>query len=197
MIRNEGQEKVLDLNELARLRYELEGKLMDSATQKLFKEKGVIQRKRRELNHREAAIDTVLEILGVRPNMQEAMGFVLATQLETAYAADLPFKGKTIPEACLAVVNDYGGLALDKRQVEYCLAIGGYQFDAKDPTNSVEIALRKLATDGKCDVIKGSGVQMSRYRSHAGVPSGSAFDIQACKIGHTDDLDDSDSRTTK
>jgi hypothetical protein len=168
---------------------------MDPATKKLFEEKMAIHRKRRDLNQREAAIDTALEILGVRPDPQDAIsrGFMRATRLGDAYAADLPFKGKTIPDACLTVINDYEGLALDKRQVEYCLAIGGYQFDAKDPTNSVEIALRRLAAEGKCNSIKGSGVQMSRYRSLAGVPSGSRFDIQACMVGHADDLGDSDS----
>ena len=37
------------------------------------------------------------------------------------------------------------------------MTIGGYEFKAQDPTSSVEVTLRRLATDGKCSVIKQAG----------------------------------------
>jgi hypothetical protein len=126
-----------------------------------------------------------------------ARGYMRAAKLEEEYISNLPFKDKFLPDACLTVVNDHQGMGLDKKQAEYALALGGYPFDAKDPTNSVEVTLRKLASDGRCDVIKGSGTLMSRYRSLAGVPTGSAFDIEATRRGNTDEIDDSDSRAAK
>jgi hypothetical protein len=171
---------------------------VEPAVRKLFDEKMALQRRRRELNRREAAIDTALEILGITAK-EEAMarGYMRAAKLEEEYISNLPFKDKSLPDACLTVVNDHQGMGLDKKQVEYALALGGYPFDAKDPTNSVEVTLRKLASDGRCDVIKGSGTLMSRYRSLAGVPTGSAFDIEATRRGNTDEIDDSNSRATK
>ena len=56
---------------------------------------------------------------------------------------------------------------LDKGQVEYLLSLGGYQFKAKNPTNSVEVTLRRLASGAnpKCEVEKGAGPHGNRYRA--------------------------------
>ena len=160
---------------------------MEPAIKKLLDEKMAIRRRLRELSKREGAVDTALEILGIRVT-EEAMlrGFMRVSRLEDEYDSAKPFKEKFLPEACLRIINDHDGMGLDKKQVEYCLVVGGYPFEAKDPTNSVEIALRKLAADGQCDAIKGTGTQLSRYRSLAGVPSGSALDLEAVRKGNTE-----------
>lgn len=138
---------------------------MEPAVKKLLEEKVAIHRRRYELDKRERAVDTALEILDIRVARQAMlMGYVRAARLEEQYESSQPFRDKTLSAACLAVINSHEGMGLDKNQVEYLLTIGGYPFEAKDPTNSVEVTLRKLAKEGKCEVETGSGSSASRYR---------------------------------
>src|ERR1017187_4721180 len=55
--------------------------------------------------------------------------------------------------------------SIDKNQMEYLLTVGGYCFDAKDPTNSVEVTLRRMAADGQCEVEKRGGSYGNLYRA--------------------------------
>src|SRR5260221_682447 len=85
--------------------------------------------------------------------------------VEDRYAERVPFRIMSLPDACMAVLVDHRDISLDKNQVEYLLTLGGYPFEAKDPTNSVEVNLRRLAADGKCEVTKGAGSTASEYRA--------------------------------
>jgi len=101
-----------------------------------------------------------MDVLGIR--VDDSYGYM--STLETRYAERKPFRGLSLGKACLTALADHRDISLDKNQMEFFLILGGYPFAAKDPTNSVEVTLRKLAGDGRCEVEKGSGPTGNRYR---------------------------------
>ena len=119
---------------------------MEQAAKKLLKERDALYGEIRKLKKRIEAINTGLEIIELRvaddPKFAELEG-------------SLPnsFHDKTLPQSCSWIFDLYDGW-LDKNQVEYLLTVGGYPFDAKDPTNSVDVTLRRMVTDGECEVEK-------------------------------------------
>jgi hypothetical protein len=143
---------------------------VEPAVRKLVIEKTAIRRQRRQLDKKESAIDIALGIIGFDPKRQALRdGFMMQAQLEDKYEEGQLFKGMTLAEACLQIVDDYGHKAVDKNEVEYCLTIGGYPFNTDDPTNSTEVTLRRLASESMCGVEKGTGATPSRYHSLKGV----------------------------
>lgn len=146
---------------MTKLRYEV-GTSMEQGAKKLVAELEVISRRMRADERRANAIRTALEIMGVRPQETSPIDFYEFT--EAQYSDQKPFRSLTIGQAALAVLAEFSN-GLDKNQVEYMLTIGGYPFEAKDPTSSVEITLRRLATEGKCTVEKRSGPHGSIYKT--------------------------------
>src|SRR5712691_9279229 len=53
---------------------------------------------------------------------------------------------------------------LDKNQVEYLVRRGGFEFKTDDPTNSVNVTLRRLAEDDLCEAHGGKGSRAIKYR---------------------------------
>jgi hypothetical protein len=154
---------------------------MDLSAEKLVNQWISLRRKRREIERQETAIQTALDILGIR--VDNVYGFM--DRLESRYADSRPFRSASLAEACLTVLSDHDGLALDKNQMEYFLRLGGYPFDAKDPVNSVEVNLRKLAAERQCEIAeKGLGSTASRYRAPKGKERNAVEDSRAT-IGPT------------
>jgi hypothetical protein len=131
---------------------------MDASAKKIVNELHAIHRKQIELKQRERALRTALNVMGLRHDYLE-MGLFL----ESKYLDRQPFADKSLPEGCLMILADLKGTSADKNQVEYLLAIGGYPFEAKDPVNSVDVTLRNLAANGKCEVQKGTGSTPNLY----------------------------------
>jgi hypothetical protein len=133
---------------------------VDPSGRKLVDEFLSLWQQRTRLDERMNALRVSMDVLGIRvPNDYGYMGTV-----ESRYAERKPFRDCSLGASCLTVLTDHHEISLDKNQMEFFLILGGYPFEAKDPTNSVEITLRKLAVAGKCKVTKGAGPSGSRYR---------------------------------
>lgn len=128
---------------------------MELAVQKLVKERKQLYEQIEMLKARIKTVETALEIIELRvadPKFTE-----VERSIDSA-----AFANETLPECCSCILNLYDGW-LDKNQVEYMLTVGGYRFEAKDPTNSVDVTLRRMVTSGDCEVEK--GVFRNRYRA--------------------------------
>ncbi len=134
---------------------------MEQGEKKLVEERERLRRQRVGLDRRMAAIDQALEIIGTR-----VPDNALFQRIEAKYGDERPFREMTLAEACKAILDDSAGDWLDKKNVEYLLGLGGYSFDAEDPTNSVDVTLRRMARDEKCEVEKLGGQNASRYRTN-------------------------------
>jgi len=142
---------------------------MEPGLKKLLDRKEVLQRQKIAVSQELDAIEKALDIMGFAAD--NAGGY---RDLEEQYAKEKPFKGKRLTEACLALMEDCGSVGLwghplwiDKSEVEHLLQIGGFQFGKGNPTNSVEITLRRLAAQGKCAVRKRGGPHSSKYSAKA------------------------------
>jgi hypothetical protein len=104
-------------------------------------------------------IEGTLNLLGIEPPKRTGRGEVN----ERHYADEQPFYKMPLKDACLKILNDAPGDWFSKSQVEYMLARGGYESDAKDPSNSVDVTLRNLAEAGLCEAIRQRGNVGNRY----------------------------------
>lgn len=145
-----------------RISYDVGADIVEPAVKRLLDERESLRRKRMALDRQIVALDVALGVLGVRVKDQRGD---YTEVVEEHYAKDQPFKNLSLAAACLMALRDHADLLLDKNKVEYLLTLGGYQFEAKDPTNSVEITLRKLAAEGKCKAIKRPGPHGTLYQS--------------------------------
>jgi len=127
---------------------------MEEAVKKLYKELEDLDRQSAQVEARRKVVKEALEIVGMRLASPE---FV---QVEKRIGKDV-FDDMTLPECCTAILGMYGDW-LDKNQVEHLVRIGGYPFNTKDPTNSVDVTLRRLVSDGLCEVEKSASG--NRYR---------------------------------
>lgn len=128
---------------------------MDPAIQKLVVELISLRRNQMAIESRISTINTALEIMGIKQNgMVEVL-----LNLDTQYMDQRPFGSMTITDGCLKILGDHKDFDvwLSKSTIEYLLTIGGLQFKGQDPTNSVDIALRRLAAAGKCSSRKREG----------------------------------------
>jgi len=130
---------------------------MEQSARKLIQEREQIAKQVEKLAERTHAINTALEIIELRLS-----GDPEYIKLEEALASDA-FRESTMPQCCEIVFAMYGGW-LDKHQMEYLLTVGGYRFEAKDPTNSVDVTLRRMAEKQECEVDKRGGYHGNRYR---------------------------------
>jgi hypothetical protein len=129
---------------------------MEQGAKKLFKEREQLRQQIEKTNARIKAIDMALDIMELRQAHDPKF-------LEAEQSLEDVFRNSTLPQACETTFMIFDGW-LDKNQMEYLLTIGGYPFDAKDPTNSVDVTLRRMAADGKCEMEKRGG-SSNRYRA--------------------------------
>lgn len=151
---------------------------MDPSAKKLVDEYERLRRQRVRIDRTMDGIRTSLTIMGIR--VDDGVGFM--DRLESKYADQKPFREASLGQACLKVLADHEGFRLDKGQVEFLLTLGGYPFEAKDPTNSVEVTLRKLAADGKCEVDRQGGPLGNRYgavKAHGNAKSGELDEVES------------------
>jgi hypothetical protein len=128
---------------------------MERAAQKLIKEREQLHRQIETLKQRVKTVETALEIIDLRLGSDPKFVEMEKT-LDNGTFAD-----QSLPDACNVIFAMYEGW-LDKNQMEYLLTLGGYQFEAKDPTNSVDVTLRRMATAGECEADK--TIFRNRYR---------------------------------
>jgi hypothetical protein len=138
---------------------------VDATTKKLVTRLEEIDRERAALRRERDAITTALGVAGWRPL---GAHHTLYTHEETEYSIEQPFRKMSLTDACLKVLRDHADKEvneqwLDKNQVEYLISRGGYQFKAGDPTNSVNVTLRRLADEGYCEAHAGKGTRPTRY----------------------------------
>ncbi len=153
------QLKVLDLYELISYTVRVRGKV-DETTSKLVRQLRVLELKQREVEADIEAIQRALELAGVKPNERE-----VATA-ESYYAKNRPFKNATLVNACLRILKDTaeGDGWLTKSEIEYLVSRGGFEFSAKDSKNSVDVTLRRLVADDRCEVVLSKGKVGNKYR---------------------------------
>ena len=133
---------------------------MEQSVKKLIREREQIYEQMDIQNkiwkERIRTINTALEIIDMR------LADPKFIELEESLEKDA-FQEQTLPNACGIIFAMYSGW-MDKNQVEYLLTVGGYRFDAKDPTNSVDVTLRRMAEKEECEVDKHGGSRGNRYR---------------------------------
>ena len=131
---------------------------MDETTRKLVGQLRVLELKQREIEADVEAIQRALELAGVKPNESEV------TTNEFHYAKSRPFKKATLVNACLTVLKDSEESWLTKSEIEYLVSRGGFEFSAKDSKNSVDVTLRRLGVEGRCEVVASKGKAGNKYR---------------------------------
>ncbi len=125
-------------------------KEMDATAKKLADAMADTQRQIAALQRKANALSAALEEIGLR--IEDADPFSLPSDAQ--YADDRPFVHSSLVAACKRILRDHKGRSLNKSQVEYLAAIGGYPFATEDSKNSVDVTLRRLAESGFCEVEK-------------------------------------------
>lgn len=135
--------------------------LMDATTKKMIDKLSKLRMQINDLMREAHSIQRTLELIGIKPEEVDDAPF--GADWDERYSQSLPFMRTTLVEACRRILVDNRGRHLTKSQVEYLASMGGYRFSADDPTNSVEVTLRRLAADGFCQVERGTGPHESQY----------------------------------
>ena len=138
-------------------------KKMDATTKSLLRQLRQLEFESYHVRDKIKAIQTALRLAGVRPETNSSQLWASDTH-ESNYRVTQPFAEIPLTEACEQVLKDYRDKWLTKSQVEYLITLGGYKSSAKDAKNSVDVTLRRLAAEGKCDVTRVRGSHGNRYR---------------------------------
>jgi len=142
------------------------------------------------LRRQKTATDTELRQIAKALEIIDPMGYgdrmpwednTAAQSMEELYLGAKPLEDLSLGESCLRILNDFR-FEMNKGQVEYLASIGGYPFKTQDPVNSIDVTLRRLASDGRCNVRK-EGAEGNFYSLKSEEPM--------------DDLNDKNSRATK
>jgi len=134
--------------------------LMDATAKKMVEKLAQLRRQIGILSREAQSVQTTLEMLEIKPL---DVGNRSAKGIDERYLESQPFAKTSLVEACRNILIGSADQHLTKSQVEYLASMGGYQFQADDPTNSVEVTLRRLAEKGFCRVKKGVGPHESEY----------------------------------
>jgi hypothetical protein len=135
---------------------------VDATTRALLRQLQELEREEWRIREKTRAIRMALKLAGITPEIS-TIASAEDTQ-ETEYARREPFTEVTLTEACEQVLKDYSQKWLTKSQVEYLITRGGYRSTAKDAKNSVDVTLRRLAENGKCDAKRVRGSRGNTYR---------------------------------
>jgi len=144
----------------------LENDTVDATTKKLVARMQEIDLQYAILRRERDSITTALAVAGVRP---PGAHHSIYTHEETEYRMEQPFRSMSLTDACLKVLRDYAQLDephkqwLEKNQVEYLVTRGGFEFKTDDPTNSVNVTLRRLAKEGYAEAHAGKGSRPTTY----------------------------------
>lgn len=139
-----------------------EPRRVDATTKNLLRQLRELESENWRTREKIRSIHTALKLAGVKPDVSTLLGG--QDRHESDYAVREPFAETTLIQACEQVLKDYGDNWLTKSQVEYLITRGGYKSSAKDAKNSVDVTLRRLAGDGKCDVKRVRGSRGNTYR---------------------------------
>jgi hypothetical protein len=142
---------------------EEEPRKVDATTKSLLRQLQELEREEWRIREKVRAIHTALKLAGIKPDIKTISSWA-QDEHEAEYARQEPFAETTLTEACEKVLKDYGDKWLTKSQVEYLITRGGYKSSAKDAKNSVDVTLRRLAGDGRCDVKRVRGSRGNTYR---------------------------------
>jgi len=142
-----------------------ESKKMEPGLKKLLDRRTLLRRQRVATDQELSAIEKALEIMQFASD--NPGGY---EELEQDFRETRPFAGKSLADACLMLLHDCESVGLwersiwiDKSEVEHLLNVGGFQFGKGNPTNSIEVTLRRLAAQGRCSVQKRGGPHSSKY----------------------------------
>jgi len=135
---------------------------VDATAKSLLRQLQELEREDWRIREKMKAIHTALGLAGIKPEVGQVSWGQDPREIE--YAVREPFAETTLIEACEQVLKDYADQWLTKSNVEYLITRGGYKSSAKDAKNSVDVTLRRLAEDGKCDVKRVRGAKGNRYR---------------------------------
>ena len=135
---------------------------VDATTKNLLRQLQELEREGWRIRDKTRSIHVALKLAGIKPDARTLLGG--QDSHEYQYAVKQPFAHATLTEACEQVLKDYADNWLTKSQVEYLITRGGYKSSAKDAKNSVDVTLRRLAGDGKCDVKRVRGSRGNTYR---------------------------------
>ncbi|MGA2876101.1 MAG: hypothetical protein ABSE82_11260 [Nitrososphaerales archaeon] len=125
---------------------------MDATVKKIVEKYQDIQRQIRVLTREAESIKQTLALIGYRPEyLANLFGDGILNEDEK-YAETLPFKHSSLVDACKQVLKDHPLNWLSKTQVEYLVTMGGYEFATENSKNSVDVTLRRLGSDGLCQV---------------------------------------------
>jgi DNA-binding HxlR family transcriptional regulator len=145
------------------VRVEEEPRKVDATTKSLLRQLQELEREEWRIREKVRAIHTALKLAGIKPDVKTISSWG-QDEHEAEYARQEPFAETTLTEACEKVLKDYADKWLTKSQVEYLITRGGYKSSAKDAKNSVDVTLRRLAGDGRCDVKRVRGSRGNTYR---------------------------------
>jgi len=143
-----------------------ESKKMEPGLKKLLDRQAALRKQKALVEQELGAIEKALEIMQFASD--DPGGYA---ELEKRYTSMRPFAGaRSLADVCLILLSDCESLGLfetsvwiDKSEAEHLLNVGGFQFGKGNPTNSIEVTLRRLAAQGKCLVQKRGGPHSSRY----------------------------------
>lgn len=135
---------------------------VDATTRTLLRQLQELEREEWRIREKARAIRTALGLAGVAPSLS-TIAWAQDTH-EAEYARREPFAESALTEACERVLQDYSEKWLTKSQVEYLITRGGYRSTAKDAKNSVDVTLRRLTENGKCDAKRVRGSRGNTYR---------------------------------
>jgi hypothetical protein len=147
-------------NEYATLQHWRAESDVDATAKKLVEKVNRLEDERFRINQEIHGIITALRAVGVNPTKYNAF----PDAHETEYHMRQVFASTTLTQGCQRILQDHKDQWLTKSQIEYLIARGGYQFSAKDATNSVAVTLQRLANSGKCNVERVRGSLGNRYR---------------------------------
>jgi hypothetical protein len=139
---------------------------LDATIKKMLRRMDEIDTETSKLRRERDHLTSALASIGYRP--PKAHPTIYAPP-ESNYGFNKPFQKMSLTDACLKVLKDQSKREaseqwLDKNQVEYLVARGGYEFNTKDATNSVNVTLQRLTGGGFCEAHGGKGSRSKRYR---------------------------------
>lgn len=134
--------------------------LMDATTKKMIEKLNQLRMEIGRATREAQAIEKALEVVGIKPPNLSGR---TTRGIDERYSESQPFSKTSLVETCRNILIGSADQHLTKSQVEYLATMGGYQFQTDDPTNSVEVTLRRLAEKGFCQVKKGVGPHESEY----------------------------------